>query len=565
MGENKEGFYLGNEGLPTVDATFNWTPEMVAELDACRKSILQFSKHFTIVNLDEGKIKISLRGYQKRILKALAKNRLVAVLSSRQSGKTTLMTIYALWIVCFKPDQKILIIANKEKTAISIFQRVRMAYEKLPNYLKPGVATYGKTGMSLGNGSGIGISTTSSDAARGEAINCLIIDEAAFIPEHIMEEFWKSVYPVISSSKNGKIFMVSTANGSGNLFYRIYTDAMTSKDSTWHAERVDYHEIPGRDEEWKQRTIKDMGSKEAFDQEFGNVFIETGQAAIDADLLESLKVNAKDPVLLSDDGKYKVFEEFQDGHIYTIGVDVGEGINQASSVIQILDITNLSDIRQSGVFADNMLDPYHFAVKLNDIAKSWGSPPLLIERNGPGGQVIDAMQHTHQYEHIVTYTPSAGKQSAANNRMGIFSHTNTKFTGVSNMRYWLNTLRVLKIWDMHTISEFETYIRHPNGMWKKRSGENVWDDRVESLMWALMMLDIAIAQKYYEVALIDSQGKPKKLTNPVYYTPPVSPRENMRYAGPKDNNALPTFMPVSNQYDELAELQMDGWTPMRHG
>lgn len=564
MADNKDGLYLGNAGLPTVDATFSWTPEMVDELDRCRKSILQFANHFTIVSLDEGKIKISLRGYQKRILKALAKNRLVAILSSRQSGKTTLMTIYALWIICFKPDQRILIIANKEKTAISIFSRIRLAYEKLPNYLKPGVATYGKTGMSLGNGSSIGISTTSSDAARGESINCLIIDEAAHIPEHIMEEFWKSVYPVISSSKNGKIFMVSTANGTGNLFYRIYSEAESDKNSTWHAERVDWQEIPNRDDAWKARTIKDMGSLEAFNQEFGNQFIENGMAAIDGDLLETLKANVKEPILLSEDSKYKVYEEFQDGHIYSLGVDVGEGIGQANSVIQIIDLTDLSDIRQAGVFADNTLDPYHFAVRLNEIAISWGSPPLLIERNGPGGQVIDAMHHTHQYEHIVTYTPSAGKQGTNNNRMGIFSHTNTKFTGVSNMRYWLNNLRVLKIWDMHTIKEFETYIRHANGMWKKRHGENVWDDRVESLMWALFMLDITIAQKYYEVALIDSQGKPKKLTNPIYYVPPDKSRMDLRSTQNK-SDALPTFISVSNEYDDLAELQQNGWTPMRYG
>lgn len=560
----KAEFYQGNDGLPTPETQFTWTQEMVEDLDKCRKSILQFSKHFVIVNLDKGKIPIDLRDYQKRILKALSKHRMVAVLSSRQSGKTTLMTIYALWIACFKKDQRILIIANKEKTAISIFNRVRLAYEKLPNYLKPGVATYSKTGLTLGNGSSIGISTTSSDAARGEAINCLIIDEAAFIPEHIMEEFWRSVYPVISSSQNSKIFMVSTANGTNNKFYELYSEGMRGSDA-WHSERVDWWEIPGRDEKWKEQTIKEMGSKEAFDQEFGNVFLENGQAAIDGELLEDMIKNSKPPLLVSDDGKYKIWEEFKEGHIYSIGVDVGEGIGQANSVAQIIDITDLTDIRQAAIYADNTADAHHFATRLNDIARQWGSPPLLIECNGPGGQVLQAMQYTHQYENLVTYVPSMGKQNekVPVNRLGIFSHTNSKFNGVSNMRYWMNNLRVIKIWDMHTIKEFETYVRQPNGVWKKRPGENVWDDRVESFMWALMILDITIAQKYYEVVEIDAHGKPRKLSNPVYYVPPTPGHGDMirSHSTARDpfSGALPTIFPVSNMYDEMAELESLGW------
>lgn len=565
MKKRNDDYYLGNEGLPTADAEFSWTPEMVEDLDRCRKSILQFSKHFTIVNMDKGKIKIDLRDYQRRILKSLSKNRLVAVLSSRQSGKTTLMTIYALWIVCFKKDQRVLIIANKEKTAINIFQRVRLAYEKLPNYLKPGVATYGKTGLALGNGSSIGISTTSSDAARGDSVNCLIIDEAAFIPEHIMEDFWRSVYPIISSSENGKIFMVSTANGTTNKFYELYSDGLRGLNG-WHTERVDWNDIPGRDEKWKERTIRELGSKEAFDQEYGNVFIENGQAAIDGEYLEELIRNAKSPTLVSDDGKYKIWEEFQDGHIYSIGVDVGEGIGQANTSAQIIDITDLTDIRQAACLADNTMDPFHFAVRLNEVAKQWASPPLLIECNGPGGQLIQAMQHTHQYEHIVSYTPSMGQQNEkVINRTGIFSHTNSKFNAVSNMRYWMNTLRCVKIWDMHTIKEFETYVRQPNGVWKKRAGENVWDDRVESFMWSLFILDMVIAQKYYEIAQIDAQGKPRRLTNPIYYQPPPTSARGADMHGTgisrltQGSNILPTFFPINNTYNEMDELSMLGW------
>ena len=172
----EQTFYLGNKNLPVPETNFDWTPEMVEDLERARKSILHFSRFFYIVNLDEGKQPIKLYTYQKRILKALVDNRFNVVLASRQIGKTTILTIFALWMVCFADDYRVLLIANKESTAINIFKRIRLAYEMLPNFLKPGVINYAKTGIELANGSSIGISTTTSDAARGESINCLLID-----------------------------------------------------------------------------------------------------------------------------------------------------------------------------------------------------------------------------------------------------------------------------------------------------------------------------------------------------------------------------------------------------
>ncbi|NDG29094.1 hypothetical protein EB118_03215 [bacterium] len=174
--KNSKQFYLGNKNLPRPDATFDYAsnPQWVKDIEKCKKNILYFAENFFyIVNLDRGKEKIQLYGSQRRILRSLRDNRFVILLASRQIGKSTLLTIYALWVACFNEDQNILIVANKESTAINIFKRVRLAYEQLPNYLKPGAIEYGKTSMTLGNGSNIGISTTSSDAGRGSSVNCV--------------------------------------------------------------------------------------------------------------------------------------------------------------------------------------------------------------------------------------------------------------------------------------------------------------------------------------------------------------------------------------------------------
>ena len=127
--------YLGNPNLPTSQAEFEYTPEMIKEMDKCKNNILHFAEnHFYIINLDVGRIKIKLHPYQKRILRSLRDNRFVCLLSSRQAGKTTVMTIYCLWLACFQNDQRVLLVANKEETAKEIFARVRLAYENLPNF-----------------------------------------------------------------------------------------------------------------------------------------------------------------------------------------------------------------------------------------------------------------------------------------------------------------------------------------------------------------------------------------------------------------------------------------------
>lgn len=187
----EQTFYLGNKNLPVPETNFDWTPEMVEDLERARKSILHFSRFFYIVNLDEGKQPIKLYTYQKRILKALVDNRFNVVLASRQIGKTSMLTIFALWMVCFADDYRVLLIANKESTAINIFKRIRLAYEMLPNFLKPGVINYAKTGIELANGSSIGISTTTSDAARGESINCVAGDSMVTVRDKVTSKIVK--------------------------------------------------------------------------------------------------------------------------------------------------------------------------------------------------------------------------------------------------------------------------------------------------------------------------------------------------------------------------------------
>ena len=559
--EKKEKYYLGNERLPTADTRHEYTPEMINELKKCKKNLLHFAEnYFYIINLDRGKEKIKLYSCQKRVLRSLRDGRFVILLASRQIGKTTLMTIYCLWNACFNEDQRILIVANKEQTAKNIFKRVRLAYEMLPNFLKPGVVEYGQTSMTLTNGSSIGISTTSSDAGRGDSCNCLILDELAFIDNHIVEKFWESVYPIISSSKKSKIFIASTPNGTDNLFYNLYQGAKGGENN-WTAERIDWWEIPGRDEKWKHDTIKTLGSEEAFSQEFGNEFLHGGESSVDEELYALLHREIREPEFIFDENRYLVWEEPKEGRLYVVGVDISEGVGEAASVIQILDVTDLTAIEQVAVYHTRDTIPFQFTAKLLEILNQWGRPPVLIERNSCGAQVVEQLKFTHRYENIVTWGAKAGDK-AQTKRVGIYSHTNTKYRGVQNMRYWVNELRVVKLRDINTLKELQSFIRFPNNTWGARPGSNSWDDRVMSLIWALMALENEICVKYFDVVSLDACDRPQVVKQLDYglrgVISPFTVYSNEKLEN-SDNGILPMVFNDKPRDSEIEELREQGW------
>lgn len=518
-------YYRGSKNVPIAEAQYEFTPAMIDELRKCKNDPIYFAEnYFYIVNLDQGKQKIKLYQAQKNMLLNMVNNRFSVNLASRQSGKSTLLTIFVLWMACFNNDHRAAIVANKESTAINIFKRVRMAYEQLPNYIKPGVKDYGKTGMTLANDSSIVVSTTTATSIRGDSLTTLAIDEVAFIEHHILEEFWSSVIPAVSSGKKTKVLLVSTPNGVGNKFYEIFSGAESGTLTSWKHARIDWWDRPGRDEQWKHDQIQLLGSEEKFLQEFGNTFLDDSHAAVGASVIENFKARKKDPIWTSADGEYIVYEYPNINKLYVIGVDVGEGIGRAASVAQVLDVTDLQNVKQVAVYGSNKIEPFHFANKLLTMCLSWGVPPILIERNNCGAQVIDALFHNNHYEKIVSYTKISEQDKYNRTRnLGVLSHTNIKFDGIQNMRYWINHLQCININDPTTIAEFETFVRFPNGVFRKKS-DNFFDDRVMALVWALFILQPEICQQYFQIEDYDLQNKPSRIkqldyweNNPEFY------------------------------------------------
>lgn len=253
--------------------------EHLMELQKIKDDICYFAeKYMYIISLDKGKCIIKLYPKQAEFLKCLVDNKRVITLAARQTGKTTTYTIYVLWYVLTHKDKNVLICANKLKTATEILSRIKMAYEMLPNWLKTGVKQWNKTMIEFSNGCKVGAEATSGDSGRSFSINVLVVDEAAFIPPGMAEEFYTSVYPTVSSSKETQIIMVSTPNGQGNQFYTTWNKAILKIEDEgaggkvrWTPCRIDWWDVPGRDEQWKQIQLESYnGDMVKFNQEFGN-------------------------------------------------------------------------------------------------------------------------------------------------------------------------------------------------------------------------------------------------------------------------------------------------------
>lgn len=512
----EEIYYMGNKRLPAEGSQYQWTPAMIAELERCKNDIRYFAQnYFTIVNLDRGKEKIQLYPAQERVLNIILNNRRVVLCSARQAGKTTLITIIATFLICFKEDFRVVIVANKEKSAKQILRRIKLAFELLPNYLKPGVKEWSKTSCFFDNGCSIEVCATTGDSARGDSINLMIVEEAAWIEPGKMEEFFNSVIPTISSSKKTQLILVSTPNGTNNKFYDFYNGAVEGTNG-WTPARIDWWEVPGRDQEWRTLQIQTLGSEDAFNQEFGNSFTQTGKTAVHVDILKRLRSEIRNPILSIDDGRYKIWAPYHKNCLYSIGVDVGEGIGLAGSCAQVLNITNPEDIYHVASYWCDDLEPYIWARKVLMVARNYGNAPLLIERNNCGGSLIDALYHQYEYENIVSYV-SKKLNNPVTRHLGIFSHTNTRYQGVTNFRYWLNTLDSFHTSDVNTIAELETFIRNPNGIYKRASGK-VRDDRVMALIWAYLILEPEICANYFDIIEYNDHGKPCQIEKQSFLT-----------------------------------------------
>ena len=449
--------YLGNPNLKRANVPVEWTEKQIEEYTQCMKDPLYFIEaYIRIVSLDEGLVPFKLYDFQKEMVGTFHKNRFTICKLPRQSGKSTTIIAYLLHYVLFNTNVNVAILANKAATARDLLGRLQLAYEHLPNWLQQGVMTWNKGSLELENGSKILASSTSASAVRGGSYNIIFLDEFAYVPSNVAEEFFSSVYPTISSGKTTKVMIVSTPHGM-NMFYKLWIDAENER-NTYIPIEVHWSEVPGRDEEWKNETIKNT-SQSQFNTEFECEFLGSIDTLITPHKLKTL-------AYLDPEKSHKGFDMYelpQQGRTYMLTADVSRGTSNDYSAFIVFDISEIP-YRIVAKYRDNEIKPLIFPNKIYDIAKAYNQAFVLVEVNDIGEQVANALQYDVEYDNLImaSMRGRAGQIlgsgfSGGKAQMGVRTTKAVKKIGCSNLKQLVEDNKLI-VQDYDCINELSTFI-----------------------------------------------------------------------------------------------------------
>ena len=441
---NQKESYLGNPNVKRDGVLQQWTPELLKEYQRCMKDPAYFCENYVkVIALDSGLVPFKLYDYQKNMFNHFEENRFNVVLACRQSGKSISACAYLLWYALFHSEKTIAILANKGATAREMLSRITLMLENIPFFLQPGSKALNKGSLEFSNNSRIIAAATSGSSIRGMSVNLLYLDEFAFVER--AAEFYTSTYPVVSSGTETKVIITSTANGIGNQFHKIWEGAVQGVNE-FKSFRVDWWDVPGRDEKWKKQTVANT-SQLQFDQEFGNTFFGTGDTLINAETLLGLR--ALNPKKVLEGGSFLIYEEPFKDHEYIMTVDVSKGRGQDYSTFNLIDIS-VRPFAQVAVYRNNTISPILFPNIIYKYAKVYNDAYVVIESNDQGTVVCNGLYHDLEYENVHV------ESSVKANAIGIEINRKTKRLGCSAFKDILEENRI-SIVDEQTILEISTF------------------------------------------------------------------------------------------------------------
>ena len=490
MAENQ--IYLGNPNLKKANVSTNFTPKQVEEFIKCSKDPVYFiKKYIKIVSLDEGVIPFDLYDFQEEMVNRFHNNRFNIAKLPRQSGKSTVVTSYLLWYVIFNGNVNVAILANKAATAREMLGRLQLSYENLPKWMQQGIIGWNKGSVELENGSRLLAASTSASAVRGMSFNIIFLDEFAFVPNNIAEQFFSSVYPTISSGKSTKVIIISTPHGM-NMYYKLWHDAERKKNEYINTE-VHWSQVPGRDAKWKEQTIKNT-SEQQFRVEFECEFLGSVDTLVSATKLRVMTY--EDP--LTSKGGLDVYVAPEPEHNYTITVDVARGIDGDYSAFCVFDTTTVP-YKLVAKYKNNEVKPMLFPDIIVDTAKGYNHAYIMVEVNDVGAQVADIIQYDLEYDNLLmcAMRGRAGQVvgqgfSGGKVQLGVKMSSAVKKLGCSNLKQLVEDDKIL-INDYDIISELTTFIQKGQS-WQAEEGCN--DDLA---MCLVMFAWLAVSDYFKEL------------------------------------------------------------------
>ena len=485
-----DNVYLGNPNLKKANTPHEFTEEQVIEFIKCKNDPVYFAKNYIkIVSLDEGLTQFHPYSFQETLIKRFHENRFNICKMPRQTGKSTTSVSYLLHYAVFNDSTNIGILANKAATARDLLGRLQTAYENLPKWMQQGIISWNKGSLELENGSKILAASTSASAVRGMSFNILFLDEFAFVPNHIAESFFASVYPTITSGKNTKVIMVSTPHGM-NHFYRYWHDAERGKNEYIPTD-VHWSEVPGRDDVWREQTIANT-SEQQFKVEFECEFLGSINTLIAPSILRNMVYETP----ITKNAGLDIYEKPEKEHNYIVTVDVARGLGNDYSAFIVFDVTQFP-YKVVAKYRNNEVKPMLFPNIILDVAKGYNNAYILVEVNDIGDQVASILQYDLEYENLLMASMRGRNGqivgqgfSGKKTQLGVRTTAAVKKLGCSNLKTLIEDHKLLTC-DYEIISELTTFAQKHNSF---EAEEGCNDD----LAMCLVIFAWLVQQDYFK-------------------------------------------------------------------
>ncbi len=361
-----------------------------AEIIKCGHDPIYFiNKYVKIRHPVRGLIPFKTFQYQDRTLECFQKKRFNVILKPRQMGFTELTSAFIVWMILFHRDISVLCLATKSDTAKQVVRRVRTAIKNVPKWLLlADITTDNKTSIELANGSWVKSVSKSADAGRSEALSLLVIDEAAHIEG--FDDIWTGIKPTVSAG--GRIIMLSTPNGVGNVFHNVYSGA--GKDNDFNAIRVEWYEHPEHvsdlviDEKtgkhtssWFKKETRGF-SKRQIAQEYLCEFLASGDTFFSAELITAVLATQQNASL--EEG-LQIYQEPTANRKYIMGVDSATGEGSDMGAAHIFDVESMDQVAE----LNQRLKPNDFAIFCCDLGRKYNNALMVVENNAVGLAVLE--------------------------------------------------------------------------------------------------------------------------------------------------------------------------------
>jgi hypothetical protein len=486
-------YYLGRTGIKNAGVAIEWTEESQAELTKCVQSFEYFAQNYVyVIKPGAGKIRFKPYFFQLEFAKSIQENRFVIAKWPRQQGKTTIVAALILWMVLFNDNYKICILAHKKDGAKEVLERVKTAFENLPDWLQQGVVKWNDGDIRLENGSLVDTESSEAGSIRGRAFDWIYADEFAHIPPNVQTEFYKATFPVITSDTGvdgepakTKFTITSTPKGM-DLFYKLWTESEQGKnDFVRHA--TEWREMPGRDEKWKESVIRQT-SEADFIQEYNTEFVGSSNTLLDAPTLRRLV--AKEPIIRM--GDLAIWEQPIKDHAYMCCVDSAEGLNRDYHAFTITDVTTIP-YKVVAVYHNNQTHHLLLPNFIYNACRMYNDAQCLIEVQSTGGQVATMLLHDLEYENIISTTLRGNNGQrigvGAQMRLGVMTNKQVKRIGCTNLKALIEQNKLV-FHDERIIKELHTFVSDKLSF-RAEEGKN------DDLVMTLVLFGWVVSQNYF--------------------------------------------------------------------